>query len=110
MNKIIISGNLVDKPTGTKFENGGSVSKFVIAVNSIHKNSDGEREAQYFNVIAWNGLAETCMKYLEKGKKVIVCGEAQNRKYINNDGETKYIFEIIAKDVEFLNNAKKEIS
>ena len=108
MNKIMVSGNLVDAPSSITLPSGVTMTKFVVAVNSIYKNADGERTTQFMNVIAWRGLAETCTKFLNKGSKVLVCGEAQNRKYQNDKGETKYVFEIVADEIEFLDSKKKE--
>ena len=105
MIKIFGSGNLVRDPEEFKTQNDKTVCKFVIAVNETYTKEDGTRPVQYFNVVAWGKLAENCLKYLKKGSKISLYGNPQNRSY-EKDGETKYIFEIVATDIEFVGTPK----
>ena len=90
--------------------NGKSVAKFTIAVDRRFKNADGEKKADFINVVVWSKLAEICGKYVTKGKQVGVIGELQTRSYDAN-GEKKYVDEIIAEEIELLggNNEKVEL-
>lgn len=110
MNKVIEIGNLTRDPEYSTTPNGTAVCKMSIAVNRNFTNANGEREADYFNVVAWRTLADNCAKYLEKGKKIAVVGSLQTRSYESN-GEKKYVTEIMADEIEFLtptdNGAKK---
>ena len=101
MNKAILIGNLTRDPENRTTANGVSVCSFSIAVNRRKTAKDGEKITDFFNIVAWRGLADTCARYLAKGRKVCVTGEIQNRSY-EKDGEKHYITEIIADDVEFL--------
>ena len=56
----------------------------------------------YFNIVAWRGLADTCARYLVKGQQVAVEGELQTRSYDGKDGVKRYVTEIVADNVEFL--------
>ncbi len=111
MNKVIEIGNLTKDPEYTTTTNGTAVCKMTIAVNRNFTNANGEREADYFNVVAWRTLADNCAKYLEKGKKIAVVGSLQTRNYEDRDGIKRYVTEIMADEIEFLtpidNNAKK---
>ncbi|MCL2375444.1 MAG: single-stranded DNA-binding protein [Firmicutes bacterium] len=102
MNKVVMIGNLTRDPELSTTPNGIAVCKFAIAVNRNFANQNGEREADFFNIIAWRNLGESCGKFLTKGKKVAVSGSIQNRQYDDKDGNKKFFTEIVADDVEFL--------
>lgn len=103
MNKCILVGNLTRDPELTSTSSGTSRCTFTIAVNRNFTNSNGEREADFLNIVTWRGLAENCGKYLAKGRKVAVCGQIQTRSYDDKDGNKRYVTEIVAEDVEFIN-------
>ena len=101
MNKTFLIGNLtkdVDLRTTTS---GKTVASFSIAVNRRFKGQDGEKQTDFFTIIAWGQLGEMCSKYLAKGRKVAVVGELQTRSY-EKDGVKRYVTEIVADEVEFL--------
>ncbi|MDR2201557.1 MAG: single-stranded DNA-binding protein [Clostridiales bacterium] len=104
MNKCILVGNLTRDPEGSTTGSGISVCKFSVAVNRRFASANGERETDFFNIVTWRDLAENCGKYLVKGSKVALCGQIQNRTY-EVDGQKRYVTEIIADEVEFLNRA-----
>ncbi len=108
MNKCILVGNLTRDPELAETSSGISVCKFTIAVNRNYANANGEREADFINIVTWRALAENCSKYLAKGRKVAVCGEIQTRSYEDRNGEKRYVTEINATDVEFLSPQDKE--
>lgn len=102
MNKVFLIGNLTRDPETTTTTNGHTICKFGIAVQRPFANASGEREADFFNIVTWRGLAETCSRWLEKGKKVAISGSIQVRNYEAQDGSKRTAFEIQAEDVEFL--------
>ncbi len=102
MNKAFLIGNLTKDPELRTTSSGISVCTFSIAVNRKFTNQQGVREADFFNIVAWRGLADNCAKYLAKGRKVSVVGQIQNRSYDAQDGTKRYITEIVADDIEFL--------
>lgn len=105
MNKAILIGNLTRDPEARQTPSGVSVCSFSIAVNRRFANAQGERQADFFTIVTWRGLADNCARYLKKGSKVAVCGAIQNRTYDAQDGTKRYITEIIAEDVQFLDRA-----
>src|SRR5574344_265220 len=102
MNKVIIIGNLTKDPEHQTTTSGVSVCRFTVAVQRKFENAEGEREADFLNVVAWKGTADSCHKFLSKGKKCCVVGSLQTRSYDATDGTKRYVTEIIANEVEFL--------
>ena len=98
MNKIVIIGNLTGAPDLRVTQSGVSVCQFNVAVNGKRKD-DG---ATFFRVTAWRALGETCHKYLDKGRKVMVCGAVSASAYTGRDGKPRASLEVTAEDVEFL--------
>ena len=102
MNKITLLGRLTADPELRSTQNGTAVCTFALAVDRRFAREDGEREADFIPVVVWRGLAETCGKYLAKGKKAAVCGSLQTRKYDDKQGNKRTALEVIADEVEFL--------
>ena len=102
MNKVILIGNLTRDPELTETNSGVQVCRFSIAVNRAYKNGDGERITDFFNCVAWRGLAETVARYTKKGNKVAVVGSIEPRNYEDSEGIKRTAVDIVAQDVEFL--------
>lgn len=102
MNKVFLIGNLTRDPEHSETSAGVSVCHFSIAVNRNYASADGERQADFFNVTAWRGLADTIARYTKKGHKVAVVGSIQMRTYEDNQGVKRTAVDIIAQDIEFL--------
>ncbi|MBI2886077.1 MAG: single-stranded DNA-binding protein [Chloroflexi bacterium] len=104
LNKVLVIGNLGKDPEMRFTANGTPVTSFSLAVNRTYSGTDGERhqETEWFNVVAWNKLAETCNQHLAKGRRVYVEGRLQTRSWEGQDGQTRYRTEIVATDVIFL--------
>lgn len=103
MNKLTIIGNLVADPQSHATQDGKTVCNFSLAVNRRQKK-EGQPDADFFRVAAWNQLGENCQKYLAKGRKVCVSGPVSVRTYQAQDGSTRASMEVIAQDVEFLSS------
>ena len=108
MNRVIIIGNLTRDPESRQTPGGVSVCNLGIAVQREYANSDGNREADYFNVTVWREKGENCQKYLKKGNKVAIVGSLQNRSYEDKDGVKRTVTDIVASDVEFLTPKQQE--
>ena len=105
MNHTYLIGNLTRDPDVRSTNAGIKVCNFTIAVNRRMK-SNGEQQADFFNIVAWRQLAELCEKYLSKGKKVAVIGSIQTRTY-EKDGVKRTAWDILADEVEFLSPTDK---
>ena len=104
MNRCFLIGNLTRDPELATTNSGVSVCRFPLAVTRNFSYADGEREADFLNIIVWRGQAENCHKYLKKGSKCAVTGSIQTRSYDAQDGSKRYVTEIVADNVEFLNS------
>jgi len=103
MNKVMLIGNLTKDPELATTTSNVSVCKFSLAVSRKFKNDKGEYDTDFFNIVVWRTVAENCAKYIKKGSKVCVIGSIQNRSYDAQDGTKRYVTDIVADDVEFLN-------
>lgn len=110
MNKITLIGNLCHDPQTNTTPNGVNVCSFTIAVNRRFANQGGEKQTDFFRVNAWRGLADSCAKYLAKGRKVAVIGELQARLYDGKDGEKRMSLDVQADEVEFLTPRSEQTS
>ena len=102
LNKVMIIGNAGKDPEMRFTANGSPVTSFSLAVNRSGTDGDRKEETEWFNVVAWNKLAETCNQFLGKGRRVYVEGRLQTRSWDGQDGQKRYRTEIIANDVLFL--------
>jgi len=103
MNKCVIIGNLTKDPDLRTTPTGTSVCNFTVAVSRKYANQSGEREADFIPVVVWRTQAENCAKYLRKGSQVAIAGSIQTRNYEGQDGGRRYVTEIVAEEVKFLN-------
>jgi single-strand DNA-binding protein len=108
MNKVYLIGNLTRDPEVSETTGGVPYCRFSIAVNRNFTNADGNREADFFNIIVWRGQAEPCGRFLKKGSKVALVGSLQNRSYEDKDGVKRTVTDIVASEVEFLNTNRGE--
>lgn len=105
LNRIVLIGRLTRDPELRYTPNGVAVTTFRLAVDRPFTNRQGERETDFINIVTWRGLAETCAKYLKKGRLTAVEGRLQIRDYENNEGRRVYVSEVVADNVRFLESA-----
>jgi single-strand DNA-binding protein len=105
LNKIMLIGNLGRDPEMSYTPSGSAVTKFTVAVTRRwNDKQSGERkdESQWFNVVAWEKLAETCNQYLRKGSKVYVEGRMVSRKYTDKTNVERTVWEVVLNDMQML--------
>lgn len=108
MNKVNLIGNLTKDPESrTVPSSGKTVANFTLAVTRRFKNASGEREVDFIPIVVWGAQAESCVKYLRKGSKCGVCGSIQTRTYEAQDKTRRYVTEVVAEEVEFLDSKQK---
>lgn len=100
MNKVFLIGRLTQDPQTQTLDSGTTLCRFSIAVNRTYSR-DGETQADFINVVAWNATAQNCGKYLVKGSQVAVSGSIQTGSY-ERDGVRRQTFDVRADQVEFL--------
>ena len=108
LNKVQLIGRLGTDPDYRCTPSGTPVATFSLATSERRKDKDGEvREfTEWHNIVTWRTLADTCRNYLTKGKLVYVEGRIRTRKYQDKDGQDRYITEIVADQVKFLEKVK----
>ena len=90
LNKIFLQGRLVADPELRHTQSGIPVASFRIAVDRDFKNQNGEKEADFINIVAWRGTAEFVTRFFSKGRMIIVDGRLQVRDYTDRDGNRRY--------------------
>ena len=106
MNTVILIGRLTKDPELTYIATTGkAVAKFSLAVDRTFTGKDGQKQADFFNIVVWGKQAENVANYTSKGSQVAIRGNIQNRSYETSSGEKRYITEIIAEQVQFLSKA-----
>ena len=108
MNKVILIGRLTKDVDIRYTEAGKAVANFTLAVDRPYKNQKGKQEADFIRIVVWGKLAENCGNHLGKGRLVAVDGRLQIRSYEGQDGDRKYITEVVAETVKFLDRPKEE--
>lgn len=106
MNTISQIGRLTRDPELRATANGKSVCLMRVAVERPKINGE-DRGADYFTVVAWNGLGETCAKYLVKGREIGYTGRLAHREWDDDKGHHEAV-EIVANTVDFLRAGKAE--
>ena len=98
VNKVIIVGNVGNDPEMRYTPSGKAVTTFSVAVNNSYISKDGEKheETEWFNVVAWEKLAETINQYVVKGMSIYVEGQQKTNSY-EKDGVKIYRTELIAR-------------
>lgn len=106
MNSIILIGRLTKDPDLRYTQAGKAVCSFTLAVDRPY--SGDNKETDFINIVVWNKVGENCAQYLSKGRKVAVQGRLQIRNYEDDKGYKKYITEVVANSVEFLEFGDKK--
>ncbi len=108
LNKCMVIGHLGRDPEMRYTANGSAVTTFSVAASRRYtSNGEQREETEWFNVVTWNRLAETCAQYLQKGRLVYVEGRLQTRSWDDQQtGQKRYRTELIAEEVKFLGGAR----
>ena len=100
-NKVILGGRLVSDPELKTTASGTPVVTVKIAVN---RKSKDQQKADFFRVTAWRVQAEVLAKFFKKGTSICVVGQVQNNDYTDKDGNKRYITEVVADEVFFVDS------
>lgn len=108
LNNVVLIGRLTKDPELRYTPSGIAVASFTLAVDRSFTNQQGEREADFIPIVVWRKQAENCANYLGKGRLVAVLGRIQVRTYDANDGQRRWVTEVIAENVRFLDRGKTD--
>ncbi len=106
LNKLMIIGNLGRDPEMKYTASGKPITTFTVAVGRSYRQADGslQDETEWFRVVAWDKLAETCSQYLHKGSKVYIEGRVQTRKWTDQNGAEQKTVEVVAFEMMMLDS------
>lgn len=102
LNRVVLIGRLTKDPELRYTPNGMAVASFTLAVDRFRSNAQGEREADFIPIVVWQKQAENCANYLGKGSLAAVDGRMQVRSYDGKDGIRRWVTEVVAETVRFL--------
>lgn len=108
MNKVALIGRLTKEPE-LKYTpgNGTAVLTITLAVDRRF-SKEGQKEADFIPVVIWGKSAESTAQYVSKGKLIGIAGRIQTRSYEANDGSRRYVTEVVAEEVKFIEFANKQ--
>jgi single-strand DNA-binding protein len=108
LNHITIMGRITRDIELRRTGSGTAVASFTIACDRDFSNKEsGEKETDFIDCVAWKHTAEFLEKYFSKGRMIVVSGRLQKRNYTDNDGNKRYVTEVVADSVYF-GDSKKE--
>lgn len=107
MNSVILIGRLARDPEISYTVNGKAITKFTLAVDRMKRN-DEDPGADFIRITTFGPQAETCERYLAKGRQAAVMGRIQTGSYKGKDSQTVYTTDVIADRVEFLGSAPQK--
>lgn len=101
LNVVAIMGRLVADPQLRQTTTGKNVASFRIACDRGRRDANGQNQADFFDVVAWERLAEFVCRYFQKGSLIAVDGRLQNRQYQDKNGNNRQAVEIVAQNINF---------
>lgn len=106
LNRAVLTGRLTRDVDLKYTQSGTAVASFSLAVDRSFKNKQGEREADFINVVMWRKQAENFANFAHKGSLVGIDGRIQTRNYENNQGQRVYVTEVVADNFSLLESWK----
>ncbi len=101
LNRVILMGRLVADPELKTTTSGISVTSFRIAVDRSYVKQGAERQADFFDIVAWRSTAEFVCRNFSKGSLIAVDGQLQSRQYQTREGQNRTAIEVVADQVSF---------
>lgn len=108
INKVILIGRLTKDAELRYTSSNKAYASFSLAVQRDYKNTDGNYDSDFINIAMWGQIAETVNKYTHKGSLIAVEGRLQTRTYEDNNGNRKYITEVVANNINLLEPKNKQ--
>lgn len=108
LNRAILQGRLVADPELRHTQSGTAVATFRIACDRDFKSKDpNAQNADFINIVAWRNNAEFISRYFTKGSMILVDGRIQTRDYTDNNGQRRYVTEVVADNVNFAGSRRE---
>ena len=107
MNKVILMGRLTREPEVRYTQTSNTlVASFSLAVNRRFTREGDTQTADFINIVAWGKTGEFCSKYFKKGQQVAVIGRLQTRTWEDQQGQKRYVTEVIAEETYFADSKR----
>lgn len=101
LNRVVLMGRMVADPELKTTNTGISVTSFRIAVDRSYVKAGAERQADFFDIVAWRSAAEFVCRNFSKGSLVAIDGQLQSRQFTTRDGQNRTTIEVVAENVSF---------
>ena len=101
LNHVCLMGRICNEIELRRTGSGVAVTSFTLAVDRDFKNSGGEKETDFFDIVCWKNTAEFVEKYFRKGMMAVVSGRLQGRSWTDKDGNKRKTVEVVADSVYF---------
>jgi single-strand DNA-binding protein len=101
LNVVAIMGRLVADPTLRQTQTGKNVASFRIACDRSRRDANGQSQADFIDIVAWDRSADFVCKYFQKGSLIVVDGRLQTRNYQDKNGNNRTAYEIVANNINF---------
>jgi single-strand DNA-binding protein len=116
MNNVILIGRLIkDVELRYTQSSNATYARFTIAVDrgmskdkKQEAEANGQQTADFINIVVWGKQAENCQRYLQKGRNVAIQGRLQSGSYTAQDGTRKFVTEVWAERVQFIEWGEKK--
>ena len=102
INNVVLVGRMTKEAELRYTPSNIAVATFTLAVNRDFKSENGEREADFINVVMWRQAAENLANWTKKGSLVGVTGRIQTRNYDNQQGQRVDVTEVVAERFQLL--------
>lgn len=101
LNVVALMGRLVADPQLRQTATGKNVASFRVAVDRGRKDANGQNQADFFDIVAWDKSAEFICRYFQKGSMIAVEGRLQSRNYQDKSGNNRSAVEVVVNNVSF---------
>ncbi len=102
MNRVMLIGRLTAKPELRYTGSNVPYARFTIAVNRQFNNQEGNREADFINIVVWRKQAEVICNYFDKGNQIAIEGRIQTGSYDDKDGNKRYTTDVVLDQFHFI--------
>lgn len=107
INNVVLVGRVTKDPELKYTPSNQAVATFTLAVNRTFKNANGEREADFINIVIWRQAAENLANWVKKGHLIGITGRIQTRNYENGQGQRVYVTEVVADNFQMLESRQQ---
>jgi single-strand DNA-binding protein len=104
LNVVALMGRLVADPQLRQTTTGKNVASFRVAVDRGRKDANGQNQADFFDIVAWDKRAEFVCRYFQKGSFIVIDGRLQSRNYQDKSGNNRNAVEMVVNNVSFAGN------